>query len=383
MRFGIINEAPIPRGMAYSVRYNEVIKEAVFADEMGFEFFGSSEQHFVSTAYTISAPDVLYAAIAALTSNIKLRHMSVVLMKGINHPVRIAERLATLDIVSKGRVEFGTARSNNFPQLKTFKVDPTTTRAEWREVLEATLVALMESPAEFHGKFCDFDPVDVVPKLHGSKCPPVFVSATSPETHRTAGDLGIGAMTFENWFGWEYLENCIKEYRQGLQNAQPIRGLYEVNARCSLLTFPAHCASTRQQAIEEARSTILGLFDSVAGMYFELARGEAAKGGSSYAYLERMQELDKHKHDIEYMIGESPALLVGDPDDVIERLKQYEKVGIDEVILKIDSYGHRTNLRSMEMFAKYVMPEFRHSRAIPPAAEDWMPAAGASERFQL
>jgi len=383
MKFGIINEASISRGMAHSVRYAEMLKEAVFADEMGFEFFGSSEQHFVSTAYTVSCPEVMYAAIAALTRNIKIRHMSVVLLKGINHPVRIAERLATLDNISKGRIEFGTARSNNWQQMQTFEVDPTTTRAEWREVLEATLVALMESPAEFHGKICNFDPVDVVPKMYGSTCPPVFVSATSPETHRVAGELGIGAMTFDNWFGWEYLDDCIKEYRKGLLTAKPIRGYYEINARSSFLTFPAHCAPTRKQAIEEARSTILGLFDSVAGMYMALAQGEAAKGGGSYAYLERMKELDEHKHDIEYMIKASPGLLVGDPDDVIGIVKQYEKAGIDEVILKIDSYGHQANLRSMEMFAKYVMPEFRNPRSIPPPAEDWKPAASISERYHL
>lgn len=383
MRFGIINEAAMSRGISYGVRYHEVIKEAVLADELGFEFFGSSEQHFVPTAYTVSAPDVLYAAIAALTSNIKLRHMSVVALTAINHPVRIAERLATLDIIAKGRLEFGTARSNNFPQLKTFKVDPTTTRAEWREVLEATVVAWMESPAEFHGKFVDFDPVHVVPRLYQPTCPPIFVSATSPETHRTAGELGIGAMTFDNWFGWEYLEDCVKEYRRGLQNAQPIRGLYDVNARSSFLTFPAHCASTRKQAVDEARSTVMGLFESVAGLYMDLANAEAGKGGSSYKYLRRMQELDAKKHDFDYLIKASPGLLIGDPDDVIATLKQYEKLGIDEVILKIDSYGHRTNLRSMEMFAKYVMPEFRHPGGIPPVADDWKHAAGVGEHFQL
>lgn len=383
MKFGIINEAAMLPGMAHSERYQEMLKEAVFADEMGFDFFGSSEQHFVSTAYTVSSPEVMYAAIAVLTRNIKIRHMSVVLMQGINHPVRIAERLATLDIISKGRLEFGTARSNNFQQLQTFNVDPTTTREEWREVLEATLVGLMESPAEFHGKICNFDPVDVVPKMRSRRCPPIFVSATSPETHRLAGELGIGAMTFDNWFGWEYLENCLKEYRQGLLSAKPLRGFYDVNASTSLLTFPAHCASTRQQAIDEARSTTLGLFDSVAGMYLSLAKGEADKGGGSYAYLKRMQDLNERREDMDYMIDASPALLIGDPDDIIKRLKKLEKMGVDEIILKIDSYGHQANLRSMEMFAKYVVPEFRNPRSVPPASEDWRICTDSDEKFLL
>ena len=173
---------------------------AIFAEEMGFEFFGSSEQHFIPTGYTISAPEVLYGAIVALTSTIKLRHMSVVTLR-FNHPIRIAERLATLDILSHGRVEFGTARSNNIQCLKAFGVDPTTTRSEWRETMEVVVRALTESPFEFHGEHYDFDPVDVVPKLYRPQCPPIFVSASSYETHHVAGQIGIGAMSFDNWFG--------------------------------------------------------------------------------------------------------------------------------------------------------------------------------------
>ncbi len=115
----------------------------------------------------------------------------------------------------------------------------------------------MESPFEYHGKHYDFEPVDVAPKLYRHKCPPMFVSASSYETHHSAGLLGIGATTFDNWFGWEYVERC----------------------------------------------------------------------------------------------------------------KQLEKMGVDEVILKIDGYGHQANMRSIEMFGKYVIPEFDHPQAIP--SNDW------------
>ena len=380
MRFGMISEACVSKGMPYSVRYHEVIKEAIFAEEMGFEFFGSSEQHFIPTGYTISAPEVLYGAIAALTSTIKLRHMSVVALK-FNHPIRIAERLATLDILSRGRVEFGTARSNNIQYLNTFGVDPTNTRSEWRETLEVVVRALTESPFEFHGEHYDFDPVDVVPKLYRPQCPPIFVSASSYETHRVAGQIGIGAMSFDNWFGWEYLEGCINEYRQGLLEAEPIGGLYDVNARSSFLTFPAHCAATREQAVTESRSTIIGLCTGVQHLYLEMARGEAARGGTGYDYLHRMEDLDEHKNDVDYMIDSNPTVLVGDPDQCIERCKELEKIGVDEVILKIDGYGHHTNLRSIEMFGKYVLPEFSHPQAIP--ANDWEALGVDMEQYQL
>ena len=380
MRFGLISEACVSKGQSYAARYHEVIREAIFAEEMGIEFFGSSEQHFVPSGFTISAPEVLYAAIASLTSTIKLRHMSVVALK-FNHPIRIAERLATLDIVSKGRVEFGTARSNNIAYLNAFGVDPQTTRSEWRETVEATVRALMETPFEFHGKHYDFEPLDVVPKLYQAKCPPIFVSATSLDTHKTAGQLGIGAMTHDNWFGWEYTQQCVDHFQAGLKEAQPIGGLYEPNRAHALLTFPSHCAPTRAQAIEESRSTVLGLFNYVGSMYLSLARAEAAKGGSGYAYFHRMEDLDEKKSDIPYMIDASPSLLIGDPDQCIERLEAYEKMGITEVILKIDGYGHQTNLRSIEMFGKYVIPHFRNRRSIP--ANDWESVGVEVEKAQL
>ena len=380
MRFGLISEACVSKGQSYDVRYHEVIKEAMFAEEMGVEYFGSSEQHFVPSGFTISAPEVLYGAIAAKTSTLKLRHMSVVALR-FNHPIRIAERLATLDIVSKGRVEFGTARSNNIQYLNAFGVDPLGTRSEWRETVDATVRALMESPFEFHGKHYNFDPIDVVPKLYQAKCPPIFVSATSLETHRTAGELGIGAMTHDNWFGWDYVQQCADNFRGGLKDAKPFGGLYEPNHTHALLTFPSHCAATRERAIEESRTTVYGLFNFVGGMYLSLAREEQKQGGSGYAYFHRMEDLDEHKNDIPYMINQSPSLLIGTPDECIERIEQYEKMGINEVILKIDGYGHETNLRSLEMFGKYVIPHFRNRRAIP--ANDWESVGVKVETYQL
>ena len=361
MKFVYLNECEIPKGMPYYVRYREALEEARCADEMDFDVFGMSEQHFVQSGYTVSAPEVFLGAVAVSTERSKLRNLSVVMLR-FNHAVRIAERLATLDLLSKGRMEIGTARSNNFEYMKVFGVDPKQTREEWRETLEVVVRALVEPQLEFHGKFYDIDPINVVPKMYQTECPPISVSSTSTQTHQTAGELGIGAMTFENWFGWEYLEECISAYKKALKNAEPIDGLWSMNRTQSLLTFPSHCAATREAAIEESRTTIHGLLEAVSHLYISLA----TKGGGDYSYLGRIKDLEKHKTDIDYLYDASPALLVGTPDEVIERLKKLEKMGINEVILKIDGgYGHQAVMRSLEMFGKYVIPEFRNPRAIP------------------
>lgn len=365
MKFVFVTEAGLVKGQPYSTRLREVVEEAVFAEKMGFDVFGASEQHFVKTAYTISAPEVLFGAVAQATNTIKIRTMSVVALK-YNHAIRIAERLATLDCLSNGRLEFGSARSNNITYLNTFGVDPKRTRTEWRETLEVTLRALMEGQFEFHGEHYDFEPVDVYPKLNSATCPPLYVSSTSLQTHRTAGQLGLGAMTFDNWFGWEYVKECYDEYDKGLAECQPIGGLYEPTRSKSMLAFPAHCAPTREQAFAEARVVAEGILAAVIHQYLELAKG----GGDDYAYLKQMKDLEAHRTDIEYVMKASPGIMIGTPDDCIERLKEYQRLGADEVICRIDGMGHQANMRSLEMFGKYVIPEFKNPGAIP-ATNDW------------
>jgi alkanesulfonate monooxygenase SsuD/methylene tetrahydromethanopterin reductase-like flavin-dependent oxidoreductase (luciferase family) len=264
----------------------------------------------------------------------------------------------------------GTARSNNIEYLKAFGVDPVTTREEYRETVEVVVRALMESPFEYHGKFYDFGPTSIVPRLHGPKCPPMYVSATSIETHRSSGELGIGSMTHDNWFGWDYMKQCVSAHQEGLRSAKPVGGLYAINPHLALLTFPAHVAATRAKAIEEAKHSVLGLFNHVSQLYLGLARAEKEKGGTGYSYFEGMEALvEKGSRDIEYLIDNSPTILIGDPEQVIRRIREYEAAGFDEVILKIDGYGHSTVMRSIEMFGKYVFPEFRNPRGIP--VNDW------------
>ena len=125
MRVGLLQEGEVLPGATYDSRYREMIEEVVLADRLGFSTWGTSEQHFSPPRFTVSAPEVLYAAIASRTEQIKLRPMAAVLLAW-NHPILVAERLATLDIVSHGRAELATARSNNLYTLEAFGVDPAT-----------------------------------------------------------------------------------------------------------------------------------------------------------------------------------------------------------------------------------------------------------------
>ncbi|MCW2986814.1 MAG: luciferase, partial [Conexibacter sp.] len=208
MRFGLIQESDVPKGMTHYHRYHEILDEVVLAEEMGFEFWGSSEQHFLPSIAPISAPETFYAAVAARTSRIKLRHMSV-LMLAFNHPIRVAERLATLDIISNGRVEFWTARSNSAITLDPFGIDPADTRAQWRETLEVVVKALTDDVLVHDGDLWNIPSAQVVPKLYRDELFPVGTICSSNETHTMAGKLGLGAITNDSYLGWDHVEKCV------------------------------------------------------------------------------------------------------------------------------------------------------------------------------
>lgn len=353
MIFGFLTEGDTPRGASVANRYHEIIKEAQFLEEMDFDFWGSSEQHFTGPVATISAPEVLYGAVAQATHRIKLRTMSTVMLH-FNHPIRTAERLATMDIISRGRMEFGTARGNNAGVVKTFEIDADDTKAEWQETLEVCVKALTMDTVEHHGKFYNIEPTTVWPRLYQAKFPPIHVSATSISTHETAGRLGIGAMNAPP-FGWDYQHDCISAFRNGLKQAQPIPGT-EINSTMSFAILGVHCASTREKAMDEARPSSLGFAKWLMGFY--AAIGETSP---DYAYLADIKNtIGDHADDLPYLVDAIPWFLVGTPDDIIDRIHVFESMGVDEVILRMDGHGHRKIMESIEMFGKYVIPEFKN-----------------------
>ncbi|GAC50746.1 LLM class flavin-dependent oxidoreductase [Gordonia aichiensis] len=355
MKFGIISEAQVNRGMSYGVRLRETIKELVFAEEMGFDFIGTSEQHFMEGQWSVSAPEVVMPILADRTSSIRVRQMAITSL-GFNHPLRVAERVATMDILSNGRFEFATARSNNEKYMRGFGIDPNKTREEWREHIEIVIRALTQESVTFHGEYYDIDDVAINPRLESQDLPPIYVTATSPESHYNAGKLGLGVMTADSYLGWEYQQMVIDEYRRGLKEAAPLDNLYPVNPHVTGFTFPAYCAESTEKAFDDAAVTMRALLKSVE----DLAAGLAGTNAPGYQYWQKLYENIRDRgNDLQYLNETTPMLMVGDPDFFVERCERLEGMGIDEVVLKIDGYGHSKTLKTIEMIGKYVIPHFK------------------------
>src|SRR6266567_6267153 len=138
MKFGLMYEIQIPEPHYDGIeqdRYKQVMAQVALADEVGFEYFWTVEHHFLDEYSHCTAPEVLYGAISQRTKRIRIGHGVRLLPYPYNHPIRVAEQAAFVDILSNGRLEFGTGRSISRNELEGFGIPPHTARGRWEESL--------------------------------------------------------------------------------------------------------------------------------------------------------------------------------------------------------------------------------------------------------
>lgn len=357
LSWGLLQEAETPLGTSHYHRYKEMIKEVQFAEEMGFDFWGGSEQHGLSPIATVSAPDTLYAYIAAHTSRINLMHQVVLLNHLINHPLRVAERIATLDIVSDGRTILGVGRGNNPYTNEWFGVDAKTSRAEMLEALEVIGKALTHDEFEHQGERLNIPKMSLTPRPYQHPHPRITMLGTSIESQRLAGEMGLGMMNFDNWLGWEDLKEKANTYKEAIQNpTRQVSGA--VFNQMTNAAITAYCAETREEAKEVAGPIAM----SYLGAISELTYKKLAQESSDYAYMartgEELQDIIAN-NDLDGLMEHTPSILIGTPDDFIERGRQLESLGYDGISLRMEGMGHERTMRSMELIGRHVIPYFQ------------------------
>jgi alkanesulfonate monooxygenase SsuD/methylene tetrahydromethanopterin reductase-like flavin-dependent oxidoreductase (luciferase family) len=356
MRFGFLSEAETAPGTTHHRRYMELVDEVILAEEMGWDFFGTSEQHFISPVACVSAPETLYPFIAARTSKIKLRHMVVLLPFPFNHPVRVAERLATLDIVSNGRAEFGTGRANTLLALDGFNCPLDETRARWEEGLEIVMKAFLNDPFSHEGKYFKIPPRSLSPKGVQQPHPPVYMVAQSPESHEVGASKGIGVLSWDLYFGWEYVVTNYEIYRQRIKTAKPVGGF--VNNCFTAVVLNSVCAETTKEAMKVASES----FPRFVTPVIEDLYPALGNRSDSYGYTLKMETIRAKARDIDWMVNET-SCLAGDPDAFLKRCQAYKDLGADEVVFRLDG-THEQVERSLKLIGKHVIPKIKAPRSV-------------------
>src|ERR671918_3224458 len=140
MRFGLFYEHQLPRPWhetSEAEALHNALEQIELADRLGVDYVWEVEHHFLEEYSHSSAPEVFLAAASQRTKNIRLGHGIVQIPPGVNHPARVAERIATLDLVSDGRVDFGTGEASSQMELGGFGIDREAKREQWEEALDA------------------------------------------------------------------------------------------------------------------------------------------------------------------------------------------------------------------------------------------------------
>jgi len=361
MKIDLLYELELPKPWAEGQRkgeqrvYREALEQIELADKLGFSTVWMVEHHFRVERSHCSAPEVFLGAASQRTKNIRMGHGVALLPKPFNHPVRLAERAAALDILSNGRVEFGTGRSTLFEQ-DGFCVDVKESVAQWEEALAMIPKMWTEEKFSHKGKYWEVHERGIVPQPMQDPHPPLWTAATSDERQLRAGELGIGTLGLTLFQSLEACAGRIKLYRKGLENVKPV-GKF-VNNRFAAYTN-VHCAETQQKCKDN------GIYECLSWFYQHLAKSTLEWEGALWSEKDRAQRfpgMEKWARG-DFNLDDFNAqdqILIGDPDQLIRKMEHYEEIGVDQLICYMQFGGlkHEHVMKSIELIGKHVIPHF-------------------------
>ena len=233
MRFSLLVEiqidSPTPEKERQAVL--DAVDHAVLADELGYHCVWAVEHHGLIEYSHCSAPEVLLAFIAARTRRIRIGHAVALTAHRYNHPIRVAERVAMLDILSAGRVNWGSGKSASRTEQGAFEIDPAELDSQWREAIEMIPRMWRSDVFEWQGRHFQIPPTAILPKPVQRPHPPVYVACSRPETVAAAGALGAGSLNFSAGDD-EAVRAKVQMYRAAIA-ASPVTSRRITNQFCS------------------------------------------------------------------------------------------------------------------------------------------------------
>jgi len=355
MKFGIFYEHQLPRPWSEGCEerlFHEALEQVELADRIGIDHAWEVEHHFLEEYSHSSAPEVFLAACSQRTQRIRLGHGIVLMPSGYNHPARVAERIATLDLVSHGRVDFGTGESSSLAELGGFGVPVARKRAMWREAVEqACNMMVMDPYPGYEGESFSMPCRNVVPKPVQKPHPPLWVACSNRDTIHLAARLGMGALTFA-FVDTDEARKWVGEYYDIIRNECVPIG-HSINPNIAMVTgFSCH------ENQEEARRRGEDGF-----RFFGYALGHHYVFGTHKPGRTDIWKNFEAVREALPAAGENRG--IGTPDQLRRHLSDFEATGVDQVIF-IQQGGknrHEHICESLELFAEKVMPDFKERAA--------------------
>lgn len=349
LRYGIFHEVEV-RGRSQDVEvdtFHNVLEQVELAERLGYESCWFVEHHFTRGFSHSSAPDLLLAGISQRTERIRLG-LGVVLLPFV-HPIRVVERIATLDVMSRGRVEFGTGRGASPLEFQAFQRPFEQSREIWEDHLEAVLEIMAADSKEVtrEGDHYEIPGVSVLPRVIQKPSPPVWVASTTLDGFKAAAERGLHLLCMPLLKGIDELSEDIAVYKKTLADHD-----FDPAERRVGTLIPWHVAATQDEADEAADAVLWyirrqvnlvappGYTDSKHGSYKVL--GQLAAGLSP----ERSMDL----------LRENLMVMIADIEGSKQAVKRVAEAGVTDVLCQFQVGGldHERVVRSMELFASDV-----------------------------
>ncbi len=359
MKFGIFYELQLPRPWTETSEYDlfqQALGQMELADRLGYDYVWMVEHHFLEEYSHCSAPEVFLGAASQRTKRIRLGHGIVQLTT--NQPQRVAERIATLDLLSGGRVDLGMGEAAGPAELHPFSVRVRDKRDRWEEAVRAIIPMFSRTSWEFHGQYHDFPARNVVPKPMQKPHPPLWVACSNIQTIADAGAWGMGALGF-SFVSPEAARAWVHRYYNTLLRAPRRLAAYPANPNIAIVNG-FMCAPTDEEAIALAAGWTFFIF---ALSYYGRKGVDAPGQGNLWREYQSWRGTEKAQAALRNG-------LIGSPDTIRQRLRQFEAAHVDQVIL-LNQAGKTSDAAirdSLDLFAREVMSEF-HDRQ--PAQEAW------------
>ncbi len=382
MRFGVFYEHQLPRPWRPDDEHRvlgEALDQVELADRVGIDYVWEVEHHFLEEYSHSSAPEVFLAAASQRTSRIRLGHGIVQVPPAVNHPARIAERIATLDLISAGRVEFGTGEASSATELGAFGVPRGAKRAMWEETLDAVTRMFTEEPfAGWSGTYLHMPPRNVVPKPLQKPHPPLWVACSRRHTIQLAARSGIGALSF-SFVEPEDARHWVSEYYGLLASEECVPRGFAVNANVAVV-LPMMMHKDEETAIERGIDGAHFFGFSLAHFYASThvvgaadVWGDFVKNRSAHGFAREIIRAHRAPLAVRLLEAGVGSLrgAIGTPGQVAELIQRYADAGVDQVIfvMQAGQNSHEHICESLELFGRDILPRFAEGRAEAEAAK--------------
>ena len=337
---------------------HDAVDQAVLAEELGYDGIWFVEHHGLYEYSHCSSPESMLAYIAAKTNRITLGHGITLTPYRYNHPIRIAERVAMLDVLSNGRVIWGSGKSSSMTELGAFENDITMVHDQWLEALEIIPQMWSEEVFEYYGRFFEIPPTQVIPKPVQAPHPPIVAACSRRESAILAGELGVGALNFAVGTPDDMREK-VDAYRQAVLGASP--EYYEVNNHfaCAPLTF---CLDDDRKAVELGWRGARFFEQGLATYFMSGTRplGEIPVPRDPLTAEELESKMASRNSEAEALY------LIGEPARLIDTIATYEECGVDELILvmQMGTIPLEEVRKSMSTFAEKVLPHVNRAASV-------------------